>query len=346
MKWTPMYEQEGQYMAQADRMFHGDILGSLPAMLLSYGAFQVTQTGAGANMAVDIQPGRAAFQGNFTTNEGAYYLWADAVENVVVTAAPPVGQERYDLIVAQVRNDYLDSGGNNDWLYQVIRGTPATTGSATVPVAGTNQFALASVHIASQVTSIVTSAITDLRPALWSHVQPPALTAAAPFQSFTDSQGDVWVAKGGVSGGAWRRASNVLCARWQRNAALTTSAATPTYITFDSAQFDNYGLWQPSTPGFVLPVAGLWRVEGCMNITGTAAGQGATLAVYQSGFRKMQTSFSVSVATTFTGFVVGIVRCVAGDTLALSSVVTAGLSYNVNSAYGCWFEINYLGVGQ
>jgi hypothetical protein len=340
-----MYEQEGQYMAQADRMFHGDILGSLPAMLLSYGALQVTQTGTGANMAVDIQPGRAAFQGNYTTSEGAYYLWADAVENVVITAAPPAGQERYDLVVAQVRNDYLDSGGNNDWLYQVIRGTPATTGSATVPVAGTNQFALASVHIASQVTSIVTSAITDLRPALWAHVQPAPLASGAAFQSYTDSQGDVWVAKGGVSGGNWKRASNALYARWQRNAALTSSA-TAAYITFDAVQFDPYSLWQSSLPGFAVPIPGLYRLGLSMTLTTTAAAQTLTASVFQSGLRKMQYTITSQAAGTMTCTTTGIVKCVANDSLEPNSLTTPGsLSYVVNNAYSTWYEINYLGTG-
>ena len=32
-RWTPMYEQQGFYSAQADRMFHGDILGQQNALL-------------------------------------------------------------------------------------------------------------------------------------------------------------------------------------------------------------------------------------------------------------------------------------------------------------------------
>jgi hypothetical protein len=314
-------------------------------MLLSYGAFQVTQCGTGANMSVDIQPGRAAFQGNYVTNEGAYYLWSDALENVVIAAAPGIGQERYDVIVAQVRNGYVDGGVNNDFLFTKIQGTPAATGSAVVPGIGSNQLALATVHVASQVTTIVTGAITDTRPPLWCVVQPPPLASGAAFQSYTDSQGDVWVAKGGIFSGAWRRATSSLYARWQRNAALTSATVAPAYLTFDSVQFDSYSMWQAASPGFVVPIPGLYRVGLSMTFTTTAAGQQLNAAVYQTSFRKMQFTTYSGAAGPITCTTTGIIKCVAGDWMGASAISSVALAYVVNTAFNSWYEINYLGTG-
>lgn len=166
-RYTPMYEQQGSYSAQLDRMFHGDILGQLAALMGSTGDLRVSDHTAGDNMSVDVQPGRATVVGTYTLNEGLYYIWSDAVETVPIAAAPGAGLERYDIVVAQVRNAFVDGGANTDFVFTTVQGTPAATASATAPSLGSNQLALAQVYVGGTVTSILSGNITDLRPALY-----------------------------------------------------------------------------------------------------------------------------------------------------------------------------------
>jgi hypothetical protein len=176
-------------------------------------------------------------------------------------------------------------------------------------------------------------------------VQPPPLASGALFQSYTDSKGDVWIAKGGTWGGVWKRASNALYARWQRNAALTSATVAPAYLAFDNAQFDPYALWQSGSPGFVVPIPGLYRVGLSMTFTTTAAGQQLNAAVYQSSFRKMQFTTYSGAAGPITCTTTGIIKCVAGDWMGASAISSVALAYVVNTAFNSWYEINYLGTG-
>jgi hypothetical protein len=345
-RYTPMYEQLGTYTAVADRMFHGDILGAnVSSMLLSYGAFQVTQCGTGANMSVDVQPGRAMLQGNLIANEGAYYLWSDAVENVVIAAAPGAGQERYDVIVAQVRNGFIDGGPNNDFLFTKIQGTAAATGSATVPAVGTNQLKLAQVLVSANVTSILNAKITDSRPVLWNQVQPPPLSGAAPFSYYTDTNGDTWVAKGGVNGGAWKRAKDVLHARYHRNGALTSQSSNLN-IAWDAKEYDDYGLYVSASTGFILPLPGVWKLMGLMTCTTTAVNQTLLIDIWQTNFRKTEHRIISPLAGTVSCQAEAVMRCVVNDNLQVGSLTSPGsLAYVVGFAYTCATECDYMGTG-
>jgi hypothetical protein len=378
-----------------------------------------SQRAAGANMSVDIQPGRAMLLGNYTTNEGSYYLFSDAVENVVISTAPGAGQSRIDVVVAQVRNQYVDTGSNSDFIFTTVVGTPATTGSQVAPALGTNQFAICNVLIGPNVTSIVNANLTDRRPILstaaggdlsgnlpnptvaringsplgtttgaasgqrltWNGSSwvpaapggppsgasggdlagtypnptvgmnlPAALASGAGFTTFTDSMGEIWVAKGGVKAGVWNKARDVLHGYYARSAALTTVTAANTAITFDAMQWDDYGLWSATpNPGFITLVAGFWRLTGQMAFAPTAASQWLNVALADSGFRKFNTQVaSAGSAMPPVLYANGtvVVRAAANDFLQLWSwSSTASLAYSVGLAYTCFFQADYLGTG-
>ena len=347
-RYTPMYEQLGAYTAIADRMFHGDILDGNAAALMSYNAFQVTQHAGTANMSVDVQVGRAILQGNFQANEGTYYLWSDAVENVTLTAAPGAGQERYDVIVAQVRNAYVDGGANTDFLFQAIQGTAAATGSATVPAIGTNQLKLAQVLVSASVTSILNAKITDSRPLLQAGVTPPNVTSGTTVQSFTDTNGEVWVAKNGVNGGIWKKARDVLHANWCRVAALSSSASlSPTNVTMDNQQFDDYGLYVAASNGFVVPISGMWRVVGNIGMTCTAANQWLNMRIFQSTIGKSNTQvYNPLGSNVVYALCATTVRCAVNDVITMGHATSvAGLAITVGTSYSTFLEVDYLGTG-
>jgi hypothetical protein len=165
-RYTPMYEQLGSYPAQLDRMFHGDILGQTAALMGSSVDFTVAQN-TGSDMNVTVQPGRGTVVGTFVQSEGLYYCWSDAVE-IVPIGASGAGVERYDIVVLQVRNGFVDGGANNDFIFTTVQGQPAVVGGAVAPPLGANQLALARVYVGSSVTAIVGANITDLRPPMYS----------------------------------------------------------------------------------------------------------------------------------------------------------------------------------
>jgi len=158
--------QEATYPAQLDRLFITDALGTGPCLLSGTGAWLVSQHAGTANMTVDVAAGRGLVVGSDIANQGSYICWSDAVENVPITAAPGAGQSRIDRIVAKVRDDWVAGGGNSDFLFQAVAGTPATTGSQTPPALPASCMELAQVLVGPQVTTIVTANVTDKRPLL------------------------------------------------------------------------------------------------------------------------------------------------------------------------------------
>jgi hypothetical protein len=161
-RWQPQYMQEGLYSAQADRMMIGDVLGQQAVLLGTTGDFYCTANGADMN--VEVAPGRGTVIGTLIQNEGLYYIWSDAQEIVPVAPGDGSGLERYDLVVAQIRNDYIDLSGNNDFVFTTQQGTAAPVGTATAPPLGSNQLALATVYIDGAAVTITNANITDGRP--------------------------------------------------------------------------------------------------------------------------------------------------------------------------------------
>lgn len=103
---------------------------------------------------------------------------------------------------------------------------------------------------------------------------PAPVTTGSTIQSFTDVNGEVWVAKNGVNSGQWRKARDVLHIRAYRAAAFTLTT-TPVQLNWDTASRDTYGLL--SSGSFLLPVAGSYRIFHQVTVTFTAANQyGAT----------------------------------------------------------------------
>ena len=88
---------------------------------------------------------------------------------------------------------------------------------------------------------------------------PAPLAAAAPITSFTSPDGEVWVAKGGVNGGQWRKARDVLYAHVYI-AAPATGNTGQVALNFDTPQRDVYGMWNGSN-GLQAPIGGTWRYE-------------------------------------------------------------------------------------
>jgi hypothetical protein len=91
----------------------------------------------------------------------------DSAEVVTLAAAPASGQSRNDRIIIQVRDNAIDSGGNNDFIITSVTGTPATTGSQTDPAMPANAFLIASVTVPGAVANLNTATLFDRRIGPW-----------------------------------------------------------------------------------------------------------------------------------------------------------------------------------
>lgn len=150
-RYTPNWIQQGNYAAVNDRRLIGAIWPNegVSGMVAS----------AGAGMTVNIAAGVAV------VNIGLYNAClcsSNATEAVVIPTAPP-SNPRIDLIVCQVRSNELDGGPNNDWLFQVVTGTPAA--SPVPPAVPARAVEIAQVLVPAGSVSVIAGNITDIRPA-------------------------------------------------------------------------------------------------------------------------------------------------------------------------------------
>lgn len=177
---------------------------------------------------------------------------------------------------------------------------------------------------------------------------PAPYTGAGFSPPFTDVEGEVWVAKAGVNGGAWAKAREALHAGVGRAAAFNITT-TVTLFGWDTTLRDTYGLFVGNpTYGFVVPVAGWYRLE--VDWSGAVSTLGGYL-----GTRIYDLSGGTNNMITNTNMI----SCVAGGQCTAKcqtlSWAFVGDTYTVQywgdgsytgapGAY-CRFFISYLGTG-
>jgi hypothetical protein len=152
-RYQPLWQQAGSYPATTDRA----LMGSLWPV---GGVFGGVASIVAGSMTVSLAPGTAAVP--LQAGQGAAVCRWDAAEVVTIGAAPASGQSRIDLICAQVRDNALDSGGNNDFVMVVVPGTAAASNPAT-PAAPTNALALWSITVVGASANLAGATLTDLR---------------------------------------------------------------------------------------------------------------------------------------------------------------------------------------
>jgi hypothetical protein len=149
---TPNWLQQGSYSGAYDR----DVLGALWPAPASSGCAVTTSSG----MVLNVASGRVAVPTQ--NNTGSTLCSSDAVEQVTITAAPPSGQNRYDLVICRPRGNDLDGGTNNDFIFDVVAGTPAAT--PTIPATPAGTVVLAQVYVPGGSAAVTQANIADVRP--------------------------------------------------------------------------------------------------------------------------------------------------------------------------------------
>lgn len=154
-RFTPQWLQSGSYAASQDRR----LIGALWPGPASAGC-AVT---VGGGMTLNIAAGQVAVPSQ--NNTGSTLCASDALEQIVIPAAPPSNQNRVDLVVCQPRGTDLDGGANNDWIWASVQGAVATSpAQPTPPAAPAGSVAVYQVYVPGAAAALVAGNLTDVRP--------------------------------------------------------------------------------------------------------------------------------------------------------------------------------------
>jgi hypothetical protein len=221
---------------------------------------------------------------------GALCRW-DAAEVVTIPAAPPAGNTRVDVIIAQVRDPQLDAGVNNDFIFTSVTGT-ASTGIPAVPAIPANAAAVANVLVPAAVANLNTATVTPRPPPLGGQLAVPAGRAFGSAAAGTTA--NAWALFTGLGTASYLRGGvtlggNVLTVPVAGVYGFTGSYRTNSGLTITSL---GVGIWKN----------GAW-------LTGNSPWPSGTVAPSTQG----------GVVITYADTVV----CAAGDTLGLA-IFSAG----------------------
>ena len=309
-RYAPLYNQSLSYPAQLDRQ----LLGSLwPAGGADGGAV----TAVADTMNVSIAPGSAGVP--LQPGQGTALSHWDAAEVVTIPPAPPAGQTRQDLIVAQVRDTAIDGGPSNDFIFTVVAGTPAALRAETreeegdeaeaeqqavAPAVPANALALATVTVPGAAANLNAATITDRR---WSLIGGP-YTAAYCRTAYVNANSSYQV------------------------------------LTLDATE-EGGGFWDVGNKQFVVPVPGRYLITAKAQCDRAVAF--AWLEIKKNGGTVRQGPNANQPATnTYANTAPGIataVRAAVGDRLEVGSV-TGGACNVLAGAHLTYAQFSYLGA--
>ena len=152
-RYPPLWQQNGSYAAQLDRMLLNTLWPNGGSIGL--GASVVANT---MNVSIDLGTAAVTLQ----TAQNTALCKSDATELVTSPTAPPAGQTRIDVAVLQVRDAAIDSGANNDFYFTVLSGV-ATTGTPVAPSIPAAAYAIAQWVVPAGVANLNGVALVDRR---------------------------------------------------------------------------------------------------------------------------------------------------------------------------------------
>jgi hypothetical protein len=296
-RYTPLWQQGGTYPAAVDR----GLIGTLWPASGSTGGAATTVVNT---MNVSVAAGTAAVAMAAAVNLSELCRW-DAAEVVTLSAAPPSGSSRIDLVVLQVRDNAIDSGGNNDFVFQAIAGAVATPGPGAVPVVPNNAYPICQLTVPGGAANLNGVTVTDRRV--------PSLLGR-----------------------------DVLHCAYYRNAAQGVPAASQT-LWYDTVISDPAGLYNSVSGYFTAPVAGLYRIYASAGIVGVA-GQWGQITINRppSNVRALGTSHMNS-AVWVTCQAQMVEKFNPGEQVIV--VTAAGSATSLNTGLANLLQIDYLGTG-
>lgn len=157
MALIPIWLQNVDYSARYDRQLFSMLFGGVERVI---SGLVVSQHGAG-DLSVDVSIGSAVINGDDQANQGMYPVLLDAVENVVMPAAPG-SNSRIDVVYLRINDPNAGGPAGDDAEFGVEQGVAAL--SPSVPATPTSAIALARVLRTAGEGSVLTAAITDVAP--------------------------------------------------------------------------------------------------------------------------------------------------------------------------------------
>jgi hypothetical protein len=300
---------------------------------------KVTQRGAGANMSVDVPAGFAFVSGTSILAQGTYSFANDATTNVSISTADGTNP-RIDLIVAQVRDNTADGGGNNDGRLVAVTGTPGAV--PAVPTVPAGCLVLAQVAVAAAVSSITNANITDKR--TWVSAVGGTLRCLSTnrpsgaslregveiLEIDTDRyliyDGSAWIRTG------WYSSAGRTGGIWTRNAVQSIGNATTVAVIWNNEVTDSDGFLTPSTATITVPagLGGLYACAAEITYSGASLNQNMIRFLFSS----ITDPYEFVGTATLTGFQTAsvVVPLAAGDTFQVSTFHTNGAALNIARA--------------
>lgn len=153
----PSWLRDGCHTAEGDRQIFSALVCTEGVSDVLDGSLQVTDGAAG--LQVNVAAGRAFIQGDSVSDQGMYVVYNDATEVLTATTANPTNP-RIDLVVARVRDSQY-TGSDDDWILEIVAGTPAA--SPVAPALPSTAIALAQISVLAGATTLAAGDITDLR---------------------------------------------------------------------------------------------------------------------------------------------------------------------------------------
>jgi hypothetical protein len=284
-------------------------------------------------------------------------LWVDTTVTPTTFIGPP-GQPDMGVSSASVDLNTYQTAGVYGLTGNITNGPPGlSTGPVTLQVSTVGS----GTYILQQLTTVGAPAFGSASGWIFTRSytagtwQPWLLPPGPPAPltvgngSWQDGNGDWWISANGVNGGAYKRATDVLHARWYRNAALSLAINTLTNVVLDGKTQDDYALyvnsaaagtwaWMPQVPGWHQFIYQL-------SVACTASGQLINARMYKNG---VQVGHSFAWSTGANANTVTCIfssNCVVGDYITVTAYLYAALALNVGNTANTWSECHYLGTG-
>lgn len=296
---TPVWMQNGTFASAQDRTLVDNLWGT--DGVINVGDLAVSQRAAGTNLSVDIASGVGVCTGDDTPAQGKYLVrHLNGPTNVALTTAPGTGLSRIDLIVARIQDAAVIGGSNNNFIFDKVTGTSASTPSA--PALPDSCLLLAQVLVGANVTVIVNANITDQRRRAWNMSGGTAICTsttrpASPWAGLTAVETDT----GRLvvyTGSAWTTLASMGNAHVRAHrAAAWNSTAGQFAFGFDTEDWDQSNNYSTSTFLFVPVYAGFYRFSARAAVVSTAAGQFVQWFLRQNNVQVDQGSTGIATAT-------------------------------------------------
>jgi hypothetical protein len=175
---------------------------------------------------------------------------------------------------------------------------------------------------------------------------PPPVISGTTVQSFTDVWGDVWIAKNGVYGGAWKRARDTLYGKWYRNAAFTLPAGQAA-VPLDSTTRDPYSMYtNPAGSAAYPPISGLYDILWQVTANATASGQWVQPRFFINGMLMGVSQSYASSVNAFSSVISQQFVLHVGDYIQFYDNASTALAAGVGApGYWTYATVEYYGTG-